>query len=77
MAKSDPQMRVRLPNDCKDFVKRRADTDACSQNSVVVRAVRAMMDRENETGRLLTQPTGPKAKTTSPAKENDHGKRRQ
>lgn len=45
--KSDPQLRVRLPADVKAFVQGQAERDASSQNSVVVRALRALMDGEN------------------------------
>lgn len=43
MARDDPQARVRLPSDAKAFVLAEARESASSQNSVIVRAIRAAM----------------------------------
>ena len=46
--RTDPQLRIRLPADCKAFVESQAQQFASSQNSVVVRAIRALMTTTNE-----------------------------
>jgi hypothetical protein len=46
MARSDPQMVIRVPLDLKAFVKAQAARNGSSQNSEVVRALRERMDRE-------------------------------
>lgn len=43
MAHSDPQVAVRLPPDVKAFIKAEANENASSQNSEIVRAIRAAM----------------------------------
>lgn len=43
MARNDPQVAVRLPPDVKAFVKAEAKENASSQNSEIVRAIRAAM----------------------------------
>lgn len=43
MARTDPQVAVRLPPDVKAFLKAEAKENASSQNSEIVRAVRAAM----------------------------------
>lgn len=43
MARNDPQVAVRLPPDVKAFVKAEARENASSQNSEIVRAIRAAM----------------------------------
>ncbi|WP_213255819.1 Arc family DNA-binding protein [Bradyrhizobium sp. sBnM-33] len=37
---------VRLPRDAKDFIKREAERNCGSQNSEIVRSIRARMDGE-------------------------------
>ena len=43
MARNDPQVAVRLPPDVKAFIKAEARENASSQNSEIVRAIRAAM----------------------------------
>lgn len=43
MARNDPQVAVRLPPDVKAFIKAEAHENASSQNSEIVRAIRAAM----------------------------------
>lgn len=57
MAKSDPQARVRLPPDAMAFVKAEAREAASSQNSVIVRAIRAAMKAKGPAG--AGTPPGP------------------
>lgn len=54
----EAQMKIRLPLDAKAFVERQAQEDASSQNSVIVRAVRAAMKAK-----------GPAAGATAPDHE--------
>lgn len=73
MAKTDPQMRIRLPEDCKAFVAEQAQRDACSQNSIIVRAIRTVMLEK------IDRPTAstvdrPDTKSTNPSKDHEHGK---
>lgn len=41
--RQDAQIKIRLPHDAKAFVEQQAEADASSQNSVIVRAIRAAM----------------------------------
>lgn len=43
MARNDPQVAVRLPPEVKAFIKAEARENASSQNSEIVRAIRAAM----------------------------------
>ena len=43
MTRSDPQMKIRLPQDAKAFIEAEARENASSQSSEVVRAIRAAM----------------------------------
>ncbi|MER8511700.1 Arc family DNA-binding protein [Mesorhizobium sp. M1060] len=43
MSRTDPQVAVRLPPDVKAFLKAEAKENASSQNSEIVRALRASM----------------------------------
>ncbi len=43
LARNDPQVAVRLPPDVKAFIKAEARENASSQNSEIVRAIRAAM----------------------------------
>ncbi len=43
MARNDPQVAIRLPPDVKAFIKAEAKENASSQNSEIVRAIRAAM----------------------------------
>jgi len=45
MARSDPQMMIRLPIDVKGWVAQQAERHGSSQNSEVVRALRERMER--------------------------------
>jgi predicted transcriptional regulator len=46
MAKQDPQLRIRVPKDVKDYLAKSAKRNASSQNSEIVRSIRERMDRE-------------------------------
>jgi hypothetical protein len=37
---------VRLPRDIKDFIRREAERNCASQNSEIIRSIRARMDAE-------------------------------
>lgn len=67
------RLAIRLPEDLRTFITTEAARNGSSQNSEVVRAVRERMDRENKDRPEAVTPERPNAKTTSPAKENDHG----
>lgn len=54
------QLKIRLPSDAKAFVEDQARQDASSQNSVVVRAIRAAM-----------KANGPAATAIAPDLEHD------
>ncbi|RUV75948.1 MAG: Arc family DNA-binding protein [Mesorhizobium sp.] len=54
MARTDPQVAVRLPPDVKAFLKAEAKENASSQNSEIVRAVRAAMRAKGESS-ILSQ----------------------
>ncbi|MGB3499996.1 MAG: Arc family DNA-binding protein [Mesorhizobium sp.] len=43
MARKDPQVSIRLPPDVKRFIAGEARVNASSQNSEIVRAIRARM----------------------------------
>jgi hypothetical protein len=43
MRNADAQMKIRLPSDAKAFIQAEAYEAASSQNSVIVRAIRAAM----------------------------------
>ncbi|MFD1941303.1 Arc family DNA-binding protein [Paradevosia shaoguanensis] len=43
MARTDPQLKIRLPPDAKVFIEAEARENASSQNSEIVRAIRAAM----------------------------------
>lgn len=45
MARLDPQIALRLPQDLKDWVAAEAQRNASSQNSEVVRALRERQER--------------------------------
>ena len=53
MSRSDPQQRVRLPLDAKAFIEAEARENASSQNSVVVRAIRAAMKAKGPAGSAI------------------------
>jgi hypothetical protein len=46
VARTDPQIPIRLPRDAKDWIKAEAVKNGSSQNSEIIRAVRERMDRE-------------------------------
>lgn len=73
--KTDPQMRLRLPPELKAFVAEQADRDASSQNSVVVRAVRAMAAAQNENRPAASTADRSDTNPTAPSKEQQDGKR--
>ena len=45
MARTDPQIALRLPQDLKDWVAAEAQRNASSQNSEIVRALRERQER--------------------------------
>jgi Arc/MetJ-type ribon-helix-helix transcriptional regulator len=49
MARNDPQIALRLPQDLKDWVEEEARRNGSSQNSEVVRALRERMERASRT----------------------------
>ncbi len=53
MSRTDPQMRLRLPADVKDFIIRQAHKNMSSQNSEIVRSIRERMDREAKCIRVV------------------------
>ena len=61
MSKSIVGLRVRLPTDAKAFLEAEANENASSQNSEVVRAIRAAMKAK-----------GPAEAPTSPSHDQDH-----
>jgi predicted transcriptional regulator len=61
--RTDPQMRIRLPDDCKKFIEVEAEKMASSQNAIVVRAIREMMDRQNENRPSTAMPDRLESKT--------------
>lgn len=48
MARSDPQVSVRLPPEVKAFLKAEARENASSQNSEIVRAIRERMKAKGD-----------------------------
>lgn len=74
--KTDPQMRLRLPPDLKAFVVEQAERDASSQNSVVVRAVRAMAATQTKDRPEAVTSDRSDTNPTHPSKDRDHGKSR-
>lgn len=50
MARSDPQMMIRLPVDVKGWIAQQAKQHGSSQNSEVVRALRERMERVEREG---------------------------
>jgi hypothetical protein len=50
MARTDPQVAIRLPPDVKRFIKAEAKFNASSQNSEIVRCIRERMERMKAKG---------------------------
>ena len=50
MARTDPQVAIRLPPDVKRFIKAEAKLNASSQNSEIVRCIRERMERMKAKG---------------------------
>lgn len=48
-------MQLRLPEELKDWIKAESDRNGSSQNSEVIRAIRAAKENRNE-GRVTSQP---------------------
>ena len=46
MAATDPHMRLRIPQDLKEWLQVQARKNASSQNSEIVRAIRERMEKE-------------------------------
>lgn len=46
VARTDPQIPIRLPREVKDWIKAEAVKNGSSQNSEIIRAVRERMARE-------------------------------
>lgn len=59
MSRHDPQMRIRIPVDAKAFVEAQAIEDASSQNSVIVRAIRAAMKAKGPAATAIAPDRGP------------------
>lgn len=59
MAYTDPQLKIRLPRELKEFIAREARKNASSQNSEIVRAIRAAMKAK-----------GPAEAATSPSQSS-------
>jgi hypothetical protein len=55
MARTDPQTRVRLPPDAKAFIAAQARENSSSQNSEIVRAIRAWMKAQGLSDNSLVQ----------------------
>jgi len=58
----EAQLKIRLPLDAKAFVERQAEEDSSSQNSVIVRAVRAAMKAKGPAATAIAldqEPTTP------------------
>lgn len=53
MARSDPQVAIRLPPDVKAFVKAEAIENASSQNSEIIRAIRERMKTKGAAGNAI------------------------
>ena len=45
VAQTDPQLKVRLPREARDFVAREAARNGSSRNSEIIRAIRERMER--------------------------------
>lgn len=63
MSKELVGLRVRLPKDAKEFLQQEAEQNRSSQNSEIVRAVRAAMKAK-----------GPAEVAASPSQEHDHSR---
>lgn len=50
MARGDPQISIRLPQDAKAFIAAQAARNSSSQNSEIVRCIRDRMERVATTG---------------------------
>jgi len=48
MRRSDAQMKIRLPAECKAWIEEQAERNGASLNSEIVRAVRDRMDRMSQ-----------------------------
>lgn len=46
MKRTDPQMRIRLPEDVKDWIEAQAEVNLRTQNAEIVMAIREQMKRE-------------------------------
>lgn len=57
MAKTDAQLRIRVPGDVKRFLETRSKRNSSSQNSEVIRCVRNEM--ENETAEQASYSVAP------------------
>jgi hypothetical protein len=61
VARGDPQINVRLPEDAKSFVEREAKANGSSRTSEIVRAIRERMKAK-----------GPAEAPTSPDRDQNH-----
>ena len=57
MARNDPQVAVRLPPEVKAFIKAEAQENASSQNSEIVRAIRAAMKTKGSAEAATSMPS--------------------
>lgn len=73
MARGDPQVVVRLPDDVKAFIKAEATINTSSQNSEIVRAIRERMARIGPAG--AATPPGRGSSNSMEEKADEHGNR--
>lgn len=64
MSRSDPQLKIRLPLDVKEFIETEAIENASSQSSEVVRAIRASMKAKG----VAEAATSPRQVPSNPTK---------
>ena len=53
MVRDDPQIKVRIPNDAKDFIESEAQWNASSLSSEIVRCIRERMERKGAAGTAI------------------------
>lgn len=70
MAPNDPQLKIRLPPDAKAFIETEAKENASSQNSEIVRAIRARMKAKDPAGSAIP-PGHDHTKSLAGEKAND------
>jgi hypothetical protein len=68
MARGDPQIAIRLPQDMKAFIAAQATRNGSSQNSEIIRCIRDRMEKIAATGASLA---------TEPAAAENHRTRKE